>query len=518
MDEFLKRLDEIRKRAAELRGQDLTDEVIAEIKALADEKAEIESKVEALTSVEALAAEQDGEDEQEAPAEGEDSSEPEAPAETPAEEPAEEALAASAGVVEAPADDEPIVQQSVFIASAASGLPQAGSQVDRTDLMDVFRRSATAPEGSAIYGQISARNGGALVSSRSSKIENTKTLIAAAPGDAFTAAACFCDQTDRVREILTPLEAGRPFADLFGKVDINGRFTYVRGLALSVVDAGVNKWTCVEQEDVDYEDSGTWKPCVDLPCQPDVEVEPYAIYACANVTVFQQVSSPELIDNFLYTIAVNYDRTAEILLLDEFVSTSNVFTYTLADKGLLHTLTQILGSLPAVAGYGNRNHWSGYTMALGPGLLDALVADEHLRGFTGHRTREEIIAALRQLGVGNVVELLDVDTAAIGAYTAAIAALPALGNPGAAYVLGTNNVATYPVYLVPTEAYRMGQRSVVDAGWLRDGTLVRQNAVRYFFENMEFLEKMVQVPSFTLRITGCPNGGTAALTEPIACS
>lgn len=520
MDELKKRLDKIRARAKELAGAELTTEVLAEVEALVAEREEIVAKISALESVEALAADPEPEAEPEAPAEEE------APAEdAPAEEaPKEElALAASAGITDEP--DAPVAKRSVFLASASSGLPDAGAEMDYTDVVDIARRAFQADAGSMIrYGQINAKNDGGVVSSRRGAIENTRTMIEATPEgpiQSMVAAACFCDQQDRIREILSPLQTGRPFADLFGKVDVTGRFNYVRGLALSVVDPGVGQWTCVEQGSLDFDTPATWKPCVDLPCQPDVEVEPYAIYACGNVTTFQQVSSPELIENFLYTMGVLYERTAETLLLDAFVSSSNVFTYTLATKGLLHTLIRILSALPAVSSYGNRAPWSAYTLALPPGLIETLIGDEHLRGFTKMATREEIVSALRSLGVGNVVELLDVDTSAIAAYTAAITNLGALGNPGQVFDFGgatPNNIEEFSVYLVPTEAYRMGQRDIVDAGWYRDGTLVQQNAVRWFMESMEFLEKMVDVPSYTLRLTGCANGGQAALTAPESCN
>ena len=520
MDELLKRLAEIRTRAQELRGVELTDEVLAEIKALAAEQDTINEKVAALQSVEALAAEPEEDPAEETPAEEE------APAEeAPKEEPAEElALAASAGIVdEAPA--EPAAPRSVFMASASSGLPSAGSELDYAGVVDIAGRAFKADAGSEVrYAQIKNTATGGVVGSRHGALENTRTMLAARPDgalQAMTAAACFCAQEDFIREIMSPLQAGRPFADLFGKVDVTGRFKYVRGLALSVVDPGVGQWTCVEQALVEFDTPATWKPCVDLPCQDDVSVEPYAIYACGNVTTFQQVSSPELIENFLYTMGVLYDRVAETLLLDAFVASSNVFTYTLATKDILHTLTRILSALPAVSSYGNRAPWGGDTLALPPGLIETLIGDEHLRGFTNNATREDIISALRSLGVGNVVELLDVDTAAIADYTAAIANLGALGNPGQAFDfggVGANNVVEFPVYLVPTEAYRMGQRDIVDAGWYRDGTLVQQNAVRWFMESMEFLEKMTDIPSYTLRLTGCANGGQAALTAPEACA
>jgi len=75
-----------------------------------------------------------------------------------------------------------------------------------------------------------------------------------------------------------------------------------------------------------------------------------------------------------------------------------------------------------------------------------------------------------------------------------------------------------PLYVLNPDAYVAGSSDVVDAGYYRDGTLVRQNLVRYFWEGMEFLEKTCDHLSFVFELSNCPNGGAPALSTATVCS
>ena len=70
MDEFVKRLDEIRARAAEIAQMDeINEEARAELRALRDERTELEAKIEDVKLVAELTAEVEQPKAEEAPAE-----------------------------------------------------------------------------------------------------------------------------------------------------------------------------------------------------------------------------------------------------------------------------------------------------------------------------------------------------------------------------------------------------------------------------------------------------------------
>lgn len=524
MDEFVKRLAEIRERAAEIAKMDeINEEARAELRALRDERTELEAKIEDVKLVNELTAEVEVPVAEAAEETTEEAAEEVAAEETTevAAEPTAEAIAAAVSTA-APADstvpEEPKAGLTIVASSNAYGM-SVGSKMEVSDWERVSRLASKGGEGRFTFGNIARHDSGKALSSRNSAIENT-VLMSTKPEEnalqPLTAAACYCGPFEVDKSIRTLGLDDRPVAGLFASRPVTGPFQYIQDLNLGDVAAGVNLWTCADQDGVTDGDPSTYKPVVDLGCADPVTVDPYAIVAAGRVSLFQQVSHPELIDDFIAKLGIQYARLAEQALLDKLRADSTVLTYGLAGMGLLHEIEGVLGHLSGLSGYSRRIDWKDYALIMPPGLMDALIADEHRRGFSRGANRGAIAAQLRELGVGQIVEARDADSTAEANYTAAAGTFVDPGNTVA--FDPCNAIGTWTVNVVPVSAYSRGESVLVEAGYQRDADLTRQNMVQWFMEGHEYLEKMSpDVPSFTLELSGAGTGGSSALVEPEAC-
>lgn len=549
MDEINKRLDEIKAEARLISKDDeLTGakrvEKLAALKAEKDElQAQLAASEEAAKLAEELTA--DEPKAEEAPAE-------EAPAEAPAAEetPAEEPKAEEAAEVapaEAPAEEEAAevapepeaiaaavssVSSDVAVTSEASpaakrvaitaasttaGLSR-GAEMSVSDWSGLHKHAARTGEGTMQKFATIERNlgDGPVVSDRNTALQNS-VIMASGGATAddiapISAAACYCGPFETMKDITTIGLDSRPVQGLFRTVPVSGPFNYIRELNVADVAAGVTQWECADQDAVDPAVQATWKPCVDLDCASPVQVDPYSIVACGKHDIFQQLSHPELIDDFIAKLGIRYARLAEQLLLDQLLADSTVLTFAATNLGLLWELEVLLGHIVGLASYGQRINWGDYALILPPGLMEAIIADEHVRGFSRGANRADIMAQLRELGVGQVIESLDVNSTSEADYLAAIGTYVA---PGTTVAFDPNTaIGTYDIHIVPVSSYTVGSSTLVDAGFTRDADLIRQNKVQYFVEGAEFIEKMNDVPAFTARLTGYGNGGRTALATP----
>lgn len=544
MDELLKRLAEIRERAAAISAGEVGDAELEELRALKAERVEIESKIasekEAQTLAAELAAESEAEKVDEADEKADDADEADADEDTKADDKADdptadadadkgdadkddaatpEALAAALGGVKS--DDNPGSGDQpkglAIVASAASYGVQPGENLAVESWQRIHRLASGAQAGvRQTFATIMRHGSEKAVSNRNSPIENT--VLMSQPMEkmnalsALTAAACYCGPNAVDRTIDSQGRTERPFAAQFRSVPFTGPFDYRREMNLGDVQNGVTLWDCNDQEAVEAATPGTWKPCVTLDCGDMVTVTPYAIPACGLFSTFQQLSDPELVDDFINKLGIYYARLAEQALIDKVRADNTLLTYNPVGHGLLSQIVGALSNLSAVAGYTRRLGWDNYTLFLPPGMVTALVADENRRGFSRGATREAIIAQIRALGVGNVVEMIDLDTTAeVGLLTAA----GDLIDPGATVALDLCTMPeTWTIHLVPTGAYVRGESTLVEAGYQRDANLIRQNMVQYFFEGHEFIEKRdPAVPGWTIELGGSATGGATALVE-----
>ncbi len=550
MEELLKRLAEIRERAAAISAGEVGDAELKELRALKVERVEIEGKVKDAKEAEALAAElaaeseaekpaeeTPAEDEGEKPAEGDKPEEGEKPAETPAETPAEgegekpaetptpEALAAAlgdgAGGDKLPEGNDGGTGLTIIAAAASYGV-QSGESLVAASWDRIHRIASGAQAGvRQTFGTIARHSGEKALTPRNSPIDNTMLMRNAKIGMAemvgLTAAACYCGPNEVDKSIDSRGLDDRPIAASLATMPFTGPFDYVRDMDVADVQSGVTLWDCTAQESVVAATPNTWKPCVVLDCGDSVTVTPYAIPACGLFSTFQQLSHPELVDDFINKIGIAYARLADQALIDKIRADNTELTYNPAEQGLLNQLTGAIAHLASVAGYTRRLTWDqSYTLYVPMGMLTALVADEHRRGFTRGDTKEMIVSQIKALGVRDIVEMLDVDTTAEPGILAAYATII---DPGNVVALDLCEVpGEWTIHLVPTDSYVRGESTLVEAGFERDTNLVRQNMVQYFFEGHEFIEKRTpDVPGWTITLGGIASGGTSALVDPESC-
>jgi hypothetical protein len=419
------------------------------------------------------------------------------------------ALAATQSV-DKPKDTPTGPRQNIKAALNTDGFA-AGSVMKAEDFGRAQRLAKSRQTGTQIIAAISRGLTGNAVSGRNSSDDNAAILANASYQNLESlTAACFCDPADAVKEIQTCGLDARPVLESFRTVPVIGRFKYTKDLGLADVDGASVIWECADQELVDIDDPLTHKPCVDLDCGVEIEVEPYALPVCGTYDIFQELSHPQRVQAFLDKLAVLHARVAERALLDQIRAQSRIFTHG-SDQGLYNNLVFILGQLPSPLQFGERlGAFEGYNLYVPVGTIEALTTDLLLNGTRAFTTAAQAEAYVRDtissLGVSRIIEILDVDTDnETNNYAPPSAALPAINTP-TAWVQGTNNVATHKFYLLRPEDWRAGASEIVEAGTIRDANLVKSNKVQWFMEGLEFIEKTGCGESVVLEITACPSG------------
>lgn len=537
MDEILKRLNEIKAEAKALPADDpARKETLA---ALAAESIELQSKLadhkaeaEAIAAIdgapdEAPAEDEGGEDESEDAGDGEDApAEEDAGEEAPAEEEAPEAIAAAANAAK-PVDTDISAtgsgpEPTVLVASGNVGGTNPGDKLDLRSIDRIHRHAGKSGMGGApvrsIFASISVRDGD-IASERNTAEQNT-AIMASASGkkiQPITAAAAFCGPNDIVLDINAAGTAARPVAALFNSVPVRGPFDYMKTATLADVSPGVNIWEEQDQIDLETDDPDSWKPDVDLSCRTPTTVTPYAIVASTTIGVWQQLSAPEQVANWLAQMEKQYSRVAETKLLDQIRAQSYVYSHS-DELGLWSTIQPLLANTAQIVAEVNRGTTEGYTLVVPYGTLDVMAADEVMRGFSQNLAKARIRALLKENYGIDIVESLETDSTKAAAFrTGAIDLGTKTLGTSTAFTPGDASATTIPMYLLRTDAFVMGQSDVVDAGYHRDANMVRQNLVRYFYEGMEFLEKTGDHLSFVYDVDACPTGKATALVDGPDC-
>lgn len=532
MDEILKRLNEIKAEAIALKSDDPDRKeklaaLLAESNELKAQKVEIEAEAEALRAIsEVPEAPAEGDDEEEAPADDAPAEE-EAPAEGDDAEASTQsvALAASAANpvdtdIAATHDSKPIA----LIASGNVGGTNPGDSINSRSLDRIHRHAGTSKPGAgaikSVFATMEIATGPAL-SDRNTAEQNSALMASAGSSiKPITAAAAFCGPDDIVLDICAAGTDARPVQSLFRNVPVRGKFRYMKTATLSDVSSGITIFSEANQLDLDVEDAETWKPCVDLSCRDETTVTPYAIPACTTLGVWQQLSAPEQITNWLTQMQKQYSRIAEQQLLDRVRAQSYVYSAGAGGQGLWTTVQPILANVATNVAAVNRGTTEGYVIIAPYGFLDALAADETMRGMSQNVAKARIQALIKENYGMTVVESYETDSTVSASYRTGVTDLgtKVLGGAATAFTQGDASPDVYPIYVLHPDSFVAGSSDVVDAGYYRDGTLVRQNLVRYFWEGMEFLEKTCDHLSFVYELSNCPSGAAPALTDAPACN
>lgn len=544
MNEILKRLAEIKAEAAELAtGSD--PEKVAKLTALREEAAALRAQHTELEAIEELTAEKpveepvakgdededDGEKQEEAEEEVADEDGDKDGDKEEAEKPEAKVPALAAAANAKPVDtDIPSENGEQGIALVASGNfagMNPGDVISPREIDRIHRMAGKSdPRGSTIRTifasmQIADTDGPVLSGSRTAE-ENSSIMASASHGAmrSITAAAAFCGPDDIVLDICAAGTDARPVQALFRTVPVRGRFKYMKTATLADVSPGITIWEESEQIALDPDDPLTWKPCVDLTCREETTVTPYAIPACTTIGVWQQLSAPEQIANWLTQMQKQYARVAETMLLDRIRAQSYVYTAGVGGQGLWTTIQPLLANVVALTAQVNRGTSEGYVLLAPYGTLAALAADETMRAFSQNKGVQVIQDKIRKDYGMRIVEAFETDSTVAPSFRTGATDLgtKVLGGAGTAFVQSDASPDVWPIYVLNPDSFVAGSSDVVDAGYYRDGTLVRQNLVRYFWEGMEFLEKTCDHLSFVFELSNCPSGVAPALAEAPACN
>jgi hypothetical protein len=313
--------------------------------------------------------------------------------------------------------------------------------------------------------------------------------------------AAICDPLDIIREIPEVGVTDTPFASLFPQRPI-GRlgFTYTPAASVSDTDDGIAVWTESDQDDVDPDDSATWKPCVDIACSTPTEAKAVELTTCVTVDTFVEMSSPERVREFLHLLGVQRSRRREQHLLGEWDDTASGYTFT-GTYGTLPSLIQAVHTVLPQLLYGEREDAANYDLVLEPGFVNKLIYDEFNKAYTDPRDAE---AVLREATGLNVVVLRDF---------AAASPFQTPPTPGGASATLAEVPDTNRVRIVPAGSYIYAATGEESTGWQTDPQLARQNKQQMFSAEWILLAKHSGAKAAFIDITSAGDGSRACCVE-----
>lgn len=327
-------------------------------------------------------------------------------------------------------------------------------------------------------------------------------------GNDKTAAGCFCGPDDARNEICTSLSAERPLSDTFPTIT-GGDFRFIRQIDIADALTGVAVWTCDDQALVDPEVVATWKPCFELDCELEVTSETYAVSACASFNVQALIGNPALIENLEHVMTVAHNQVAELEVYARLLAQASQIDYdNLAPNSGYGASAKVLKAVAYAMELiaSNFREPVGYNLVLPAGLRYRILVDGQIRGMDDYRTWSDFTDRLRELGVNQVVELLDP--------TAAPTPLPARGGPAAPAVA---NPLEQTIILYKPESFLLGVAPEVNLGVTRSPELARQNKLQWFVESFESLTRICIDPTVALIGDWCDSGVRPALGEGDIC-
>lgn len=350
---------------------------------------------------------------------------------------------------------------------------------------------------------------------------------------AAAVAATFCAPYDVIREIPDSTDTSQPLRDSLPFVPFgHGGFTFNAGVQFADVTGAVDTWTPTDQDNVDPDDSSTWKPCYEIVCPtPTTLVADNWLTACVTWKVGMDINNPENVaDVFKKVEGVRARHSEQYFLgmLDPLLT--NYHFLTTALESSMPDLVAALVASFSHAGYDHRLRDDiSYTMYLDTGLLGNLVVDRVRTAFQTESSavRAYLMAMINEaeLPIDRMVQLKERQPT--GTHTdqgEAYGALKANGNPyatatyppaaGGAAVDGPDLITKFRIRLVPTsEVFAFGTGEI-RTGIRQDFAMARQNKVGWFVEEAVKLGKFGVSPWFALNIDLCPTGARVGWVDP----
>lgn len=340
-------------------------------------------------------------------------------------------------------------------------------------------------------------------------------------GDAPARTAAICDPLDIIRDIPSAFSTAEPVRGIFPSRPA-GRlgFQFTPSLVLGDVSGGVTLWDEADQAAVDVDDSGTWKPCIDVTC-PDVEtVRAEAVAACLRFDITTEMSNAARVANATSALNAVRARIKEGRILQLIDANASKFTY-VGDYGALPSLIEALNTAIAQAVYASRLENPDYVLVLPPAVTQILTIDRANRAYGAEAETSDVLTYLRGNveGVSEVVQTLDASLGGEpGLPFPAFPASTAAGGPAGPVALPYIEGGDYRIRLVDPSAWIYAETGEMNAGVQRDTPLLRQNKAQFFVEEFFMLAKHGPQPQMTIDMVLCADGSRAGLIEPDSCA
>lgn len=140
---------------------------------------------------------------------------------------------------------------------------------------------------------------------------NTAMITDLIGPEAVAAAGGCCSLPTPIREQNVLSSARRPLRDALPAIGVmeSGAVTYFPAICLP--QAGAALWTCTQDENVDFEDPDTWKPCAHIECATAQTTIVQAIYRCMTIGEFQRRFATEQWTGVIQAVLAEQARIAE---------------------------------------------------------------------------------------------------------------------------------------------------------------------------------------------------------------
>lgn len=212
--------------------------------------------------------------------------------------------------------------------------------------------------------------------------------------------AAICDPPTVLRDAMVIGTDATPFQSSLVQLTAtsgNGlKFQYRLPTSIDEATAGVGSWSTTAQGNIDRTNPSTWKPCVAIACPGYDTQTATEITACYEIDAFTELSSPEAEADFVWAKDRAFARYTEgwhLRKTDSFLKYVSLNGYT----GAVPTIIEAILTSISSGDYGERLDPGTYTVYGSPGLLYAMVIDEHTKAF-----RNDAVAALAE--VRDIVE------------------------------------------------------------------------------------------------------------------
>lgn len=341
----------------------------------------------------------------------------------------------------------------------------------------------------------------------------------APPIQASARLGALCGPFDIIREIPDAFVTSTPVADMFpSRPAGRGGFTFTVSGTLADVAGASNLWslhgTNNDQDNVDPNNSATWKPCITFDCPPNQEAFLEAIVTCVEYPFTLEMSAPERVQNLNNAVNSARARLFEGRVLQKIDSLSHAYHFN-SDYGALPSFVDAVNRLLPSLNYWNRQEPGRYDMILPPGCVELLRIDRANRAYGVEMEVADVMAyLLGNIDIRRVV--LSLDASLSGEPGTPSAALNQIGSQPGTHVPDLDGV--HRVRIIDPAAAIYADTGEVNAGVLRDASMIKQNRTGYFTESMFFLEKHGPQPWATIDLDLCPNGARAGLVDPYNCA